>query len=91
MSPLLQIENLSVQFETEEGTVRAVEGVSLDVAAAKTLCVVGESGCGKSVTCHSVLGLLPPNGRVTAGTASFDGRDLLSLPPKQLDAVRGSE
>ena len=91
MPPLLTIENLQVHFDTEEGVVRAVEDVSFTVSAGKTLGIVGESGCGKSVTCHSALGLIPPNGRIVGGSVMFDGKDLLEQTPEQLDHIRGSQ
>ena len=72
-APLLSIENLTVGFSTERGPVTAVRGISLSVAAGETLCLVGESGRGKSVTCHAVLGLLPSNGRVTGGAHPVRG------------------
>jgi oligopeptide/dipeptide ABC transporter ATP-binding protein len=90
-APLLSIENLTVGFSTERGPVTAVRGVSLSVAARETLCLVGESGCGKSVTCHAVLGLLPSNGRVTGGRILFEGRDLAALPERELEHLRGRE
>ena len=88
---LLSIENLSVGFTTERGSVTAVRGVSLSVAAGETLCLVGESGCGKSVTCHAVLRLLPKNGRVSGGRILFEGRDLAALPERELERLRGRE
>jgi oligopeptide/dipeptide ABC transporter ATP-binding protein len=90
-APLLSIENLTVGFSTERGPVTAVRGVSLSVAAGETLCLVGESGCGKSVTCHAVLGLLPSNGRVTGGRILFEGRDLAALSERELERLRGRE
>ena len=87
---LLEIRDLDVFFDTEEGTLHAVRGVSLAVDAGETLGIVGESGCGKSVTCHSVLRLLPPNGEIR-GRILFDGRDLLALEPATLDKVRGRD
>ena len=89
-SSLLQIENLSVQFDTDEGTVRAVDGVSLDIRRGEVLGLVGESGCGKSVTALSVLRLIPsPPGRIATGRILFHGDDLLQLPIARLRAVRG--
>jgi len=90
-APLLSIESLTVAFATERGPVTAVRGVSLSVAAGETLCLVGESGCGKSVTCHAVLGLLPKNGRVTGGRILFEGRDLAALAERELERLRGRE
>ncbi len=91
MAPLLEIKDLHVCFDTEEGVVQAVHGVSLNVELGTTLGIVGESGCGKSVTCHSILQLHPPNGRIIAGTILFEGHNLLSLDLARLDAIRGHE
>jgi len=89
---LLEIDNLQVGFETEAGLVRAVDGVTLQVEAGQTLGVVGESGCGKSVTASSVLRLVPsPPGRYLGGAIRFDGQDILQLPRDQLKEVRGRE
>jgi peptide/nickel transport system ATP-binding protein/oligopeptide transport system ATP-binding protein len=90
MTTRLQIENLSVSFETEEGRVRAVDGVSLAIGRGEALGLVGESGCGKSVTAMSILRLIPsPPGRIDSGRVLFHGRDLLGLPVRELRAVRG--
>lgn len=90
--PVLSIRDLVVRFDVPEGTVHAVEGVTYDVGPGETLGVVGESGCGKSVTVMAALGLLPsPPGRVVDGEALLEGRDLLRLSPKDLRAVRGKE
>jgi len=90
MPPLLDIENLSVCFDTDDGVVRAAENVSLTVATGETVGLVGESGCGKTVTALSILRLVPsPPGRITSGRVLFHGRDLLALPPQELRAVRG--
>ena len=89
--PLLSVENLRVQFWTQRGTVYAVNGVSFEIAAGETLGIVGESGCGKSVTSLALLGILPRAGRVTSGHASFGGRDLLRLPDRELRRIRGKE
>jgi peptide/nickel transport system ATP-binding protein len=91
IAPLLAIDDLTVAFTTERGPVTAVRGVSLSVAAGETLCLVGESGCGKSVTCHAVLGLLPKNGRIAGGRILFEGRDLAALPEPELERLRGRE
>jgi oligopeptide transport system ATP-binding protein len=88
---LLSLEDLRVQFWTRRGTVHAVNGISFDIAAGETLGIVGESGCGKSVTSLALLGILPRAGRVTSGTAMFGGRDLLRLDDHQLRKVRGRE
>jgi len=89
--PLLSVEGLEVRFWTDRGTVHAVNGVSFAIAAGETLGIVGESGCGKSVTSLAVLGLLPRAGRATGGAARFGGRDLLTLSDRELRAVRGRE
>ena len=89
---LLEVRDLEVQFATYGGTVQAVRGVSFDVHAGKTLAIVGESGCGKSVTVQSVMGLIPmPPGRVTGGTARFNGHDLLESPVIDGEDVRGAQ
>jgi oligopeptide transport system ATP-binding protein len=88
--PLLDVRNLTTRFHTRNGIVHAVEDVSFSVAAGQTLGIVGESGSGKSVTCYSLLGLIPqPPGRLHAGTAIFDGIDLLKATEKQLRKIRG--
>jgi oligopeptide transport system ATP-binding protein len=89
--PLLSVEDLRVQFWTRRGTIHAVNGVSFDIAPGETLGIVGESGCGKSVTALAILGILPRAGRVVGGHASFGGRDLLHLSDRQLRSVRGKE
>jgi oligopeptide/dipeptide ABC transporter ATP-binding protein len=90
-SPLLSVEDLRVEFWTGRGTIYAVNGVSFDIAAGETLGIVGESGCGKSVTSLALLGLLPRAGRVRTGRAQFGGRDLLKLSDRELRKVRGKE
>jgi oligopeptide/dipeptide ABC transporter ATP-binding protein len=89
--PLLSVENLRVRFATARGSVYAVNGVSFDIAPGETLGLVGESGCGKSVTALALLGILARNGRVTSGQALFEGRDLLALKDSQLRRIRGRE
>jgi len=90
--PLLEIKNLQVAFETEEGELRAVDGVSLAIDAGRTLGLVGESGCGKSVTALSILRLVPsPPGRILGGEVLWHGRDLLKLPANKMPAIRGRE
>ncbi|WP_411825272.1 ABC transporter ATP-binding protein [Luteolibacter sp. AS25] len=87
---LLDVKNLTTRFHTRNGIVHAVEDVSFSVDKGQTLGIVGESGSGKSVTCYSLLGLIPmPPGRIVRGTAMFDGTDLLSAPEKQLRKIRG--
>jgi oligopeptide/dipeptide ABC transporter ATP-binding protein len=88
---LLSVDALRVEFWTQRGTVYAVNGVSFDIAAGETLGIVGESGCGKSVTSLAILGLLPRAGRVASGSAVFDGRELIGLSDRELRRIRGSE
>ena len=88
--PLLSVQNLRTSFHTRNGVVRAVQDVSFTLEKGETLGIVGESGSGKSVTCYSLLRLIPqPPGRIEGGRAIFDGIDLLSCAPKQLRAIRG--
>ncbi len=89
--PLLSVEHLVTEFHTDTGVLRAVDDVSFDLAPGGTLAVVGESGCGKSVTSLSVLRLIQPPGRIVSGAIRFAGRDLLGLSPDAMRAVRGAE
>jgi oligopeptide/dipeptide ABC transporter ATP-binding protein len=90
--PLLAVDDLRTQFFTREGAVRAVDGVSFSVDKGGTLGIVGESGCGKSVTALSIMGLLPkPPAKIVSGSIEFEGRDLTKLSEKQLEDVRGRE
>jgi peptide/nickel transport system ATP-binding protein len=91
VTALLSVEDLRVEFWTSRGTVHAVNGISFDIAAGETLGIVGESGCGKSVTSLALLGILPRAGRVPGGRAIFDGRDLLQLDEDRLRSIRGRE
>jgi peptide/nickel transport system ATP-binding protein len=89
---LLEVEALQTSFFTRRGVVRAVDGVSLAVDRGQTLGIVGESGCGKSVTALSIIGLLPrPPGRIVGGSISFEGRELTGLSDRALEDVRGRE
>jgi peptide/nickel transport system ATP-binding protein len=89
--PLLRVEHLKTHFHTRDGVVRAVDGVSFDVRPGETLAVVGESGCGKSVTAMSILRLLPmPPARIVAGRIEFEGRNLLDLPEPEMRRIRGN-
>ena len=91
-APLLSIRDLCVSFDTDEGVVRAVDHVSLDILRGEVLGLVGESGCGKSVTAMSILRLIPsPPGHVDSGQIIFRERDLLVLPIRELRAVRGKD
>ena len=90
--PLLEVRDLTTYFFTGAGIVRAVDGVSFALAPGEAVGLVGESGCGKSVTALSIMGLVPsPPGRTLAGQVLFDGRDLLGLPESELRRVRGGE
>lgn len=90
--PLFEIENLHVEFSTYGGTVKAVRGVDLSVGHGETLAIVGESGCGKSVTFQSSFGLIPmPPGRITQGSVRLNGKELLGSSTKNLLEVRGKE
>jgi oligopeptide/dipeptide ABC transporter ATP-binding protein len=89
--PLLSVSDLEVRFWTGRGTVHAVNGISFDISPGETLGIVGESGCGKSVTSLALLGILPRAGRATKGEALFEGRDLLKLSNDELRRVRGRE
>jgi oligopeptide transport system ATP-binding protein len=90
--PLLAIRDLTVEFNTEDGIVHAVSGVTYDVFPGETVGVVGESGSGKSVSVMSLLGLIPqPPGRITSGQATFAGRDLLKMKKKELRELRGGD
>jgi oligopeptide/dipeptide ABC transporter ATP-binding protein len=88
---LLDIRDLQTHFFTERGVARAVDGVSLSINEGETLCVVGESGCGKSMTALSVLRLVPAPGRIVSGRIDFDGRDLLALSKDEMRQVRGNQ
>jgi oligopeptide/dipeptide ABC transporter ATP-binding protein len=90
--PVLSVEDLVVEFDTFGGKVRAVRGVSYDVFAGETLAVVGESGCGKSVTVQALMGLIPmPPGRIVSGSAKLLGRELIGLTQLELNSVRGAD
>jgi len=90
--PLLRVRDLAVEFDTEQGVVRAVDGLSFDIYPEETVGLVGESGCGKTVTGLSLLGLIPkPPGRIASGSIEFDGRDLVHTSEAEMRAIRGSE
>jgi peptide/nickel transport system ATP-binding protein len=90
--PLLEVRGLKTYFFTDEGVIRAVDGVDLTIYPGETLGVVGESGCGKSVTALSIMRLIPqPPGRIVEGRIVYNGRSLLDLPPAQMRKIRGKE
>ncbi|TMJ24043.1 MAG: ABC transporter ATP-binding protein [Alphaproteobacteria bacterium] len=90
-APALLVENLSVEFRTRAGVVKALENVAFAVGRGETVAVVGESGSGKSVTAYAVMGILDPAGRVSSGRAMLGGLDLIAATPGQLAGVRGRE
>ncbi|MFM8346336.1 MAG: ABC transporter ATP-binding protein, partial [Betaproteobacteria bacterium] len=91
-APLLDIRGLKTHFRTEDGWLHAVDGVDLQIRAGETLCVVGESGCGKSVTAKTVMKLIDmPPGRIVAGQMLWKGRDLVPLGPREMQAIRAKE
>ncbi|MDA0353281.1 MAG: ABC transporter ATP-binding protein [Chloroflexi bacterium] len=92
MAKLLEVKNLRTHFFTEEGVVRAVDGVTWDLDEGETLALVGESGCGKSVTAMSILRLIPnPPGRIVDGEIMFEGRDLLKVSDSEMRSIRGND
>src|SRR5919204_1907352 len=92
MGRLLSVQSLVTRFETSSGIVRAVDGVSWDVQEGETVALVGESGCGKSVTALSIMRLVAqPAGRIVGGQVLFKGRDLLALSEEEMRHVRGRE
>ncbi len=89
--PILSVRGLVTELRTQDGRFNAVDGVSFDLHPGEVLGIVGESGCGKSMTALSILGLVPrPPGRIVAGKVAFEGRDLLRLPERELQRVRGA-
>jgi len=89
--PLLEVSGLNIAFGRGKRAVQCADGVSLTVHPGEIVCLVGESGCGKSITALSVMGLLPRQGRVTGGSIRFEGRELLSLSEGEMDSVRGRD
>ena len=92
MAPLLEIKGLKTHFSTDDGMLQAVDGVDIAINKGETLCVVGESGCGKTVTAMSILKLIAmPPGRIVEGQILFEGRDLVPLTSNELDDIRAKE
>ena len=92
ITPLLEVKDLSVQFKTDEGDVEALDKVSFQIHPGKTVGVVGESGCGKSVTAYSIMRLLPrPTGIISNGSILFQGKNLLDLTTEEMQEVRGND
>jgi oligopeptide/dipeptide ABC transporter ATP-binding protein len=92
MAPLLRVNDLRTSFFTSDGEVRAVDGVTFDIADGRTLGLVGESGCGKSVTALSIVKLLPKDtARIIGGEMQFNGRELATLPEEEMRSIRGNE
>src|SRR5213595_3387335 len=91
MSYLLDIRNLHTYFQTREGLVRAVDGISFYLDRGELLGLVGESGCGKSMTALSIMRLVPPPGKIVAGEILFEGRNLLQLSNREMRDVRGND
>lgn len=89
--PLLAVENLTVEYATAAGPIRAVSEASFTVSAGQALGIVGESGCGKSTIANSLLRLLPANGQITGGRINLDGQDLATLPEPELRRIRGNQ
>src|SRR6476469_4170350 len=91
-TPLLHVDQLNVGFDTDRGPIRPVRDVSFSIFPGQTVALVGESGCGKSVTAMSILRLIPsPPGKVLGGRVVFEGTDLLSLPERDMRSVRGAQ
>ncbi|NVJ90621.1 MAG: ABC transporter ATP-binding protein, partial [Methylocystaceae bacterium] len=89
---LLEVKDLKVEFSTEDGVVRSVDGLNFHIDKGETLGIVGESGSGKSVTSLSIMGLLDmPPGRISNGEILFQGRDILKIPESEMRTLRGSE
>ena len=90
MTPILQVKNLQTHFFTKAGVLKAVDGVSFEIGAGEIIGLVGESGSGKSITGFSILGLVDAPGRIVDGQIVFKGRDMTSIPPPEMQKLRGS-
>ena len=88
---ILQVKNLKTYFKTEDSVVKAVDDISFNLKMGKTTCIVGESGCGKSVTALSILGLISNPGNIESGEVYFNGKDLIKAKKKEMSAIRGNE
>jgi peptide/nickel transport system ATP-binding protein/oligopeptide transport system ATP-binding protein len=92
MTKLLEVKDLRTYFYTDDGVVKAIDGVNFSVEAGKTIGIVGESGCGKSITAMSILRLIPePPGKIVSGEALFEGRDLTKVSDKEIRGIRGND
>lgn len=90
--PLLKVDNLTVEFSTDKGAVRAINGISFDVMPGETVAIVGESGCGKSVSSLSIMGLVPsPPGKIVEGSIVFQGKELIGLKDQEYRKIRGND
>jgi ABC-type dipeptide/oligopeptide/nickel transport system ATPase component len=90
-APVLQVKELRTQFFTDDGVVKAVDGVSFDLHPGETLGIVGESGCGKSVTALSILRLIQEPGRITSGEIIFKGSDIVKMREDEVQDIRGKD
>lgn len=92
MKPLLQVQNLKTYFHTQEGIIKAVDGVDFSIFSGKTLCIVGESGCGKSITSMSIMRLLPEkSAKIEEGQIFFKEKDLVTFSEEQMETIRGNQ
>ena len=89
IAPLAEVSDLTVRFVSREATVHAVNGVSFQVRPGEVLCILGESGCGKTVTLRALMRLLPPRRTRITGSVRVDGQDVLAMPPRALRDLRG--
>jgi peptide/nickel transport system ATP-binding protein len=90
-APILKVEGLRTYFDTDEGTVKAVDGVSFELRRGETLAIVGESGSGKTVTALSILALLAKTAKIVGGSIMFEGRELVGIAPEEMQKIRGAE